>query len=91
MPVITHDEEVDLGHNVRVQLYRFDGIPEGATWFHDCGDSPGKQDHIPINSAKGWKDGWDLTSEKPLTFSPSLLCRRCGFHGYIRVGQWVPV
>lgn len=30
-------------------------------------------------------ESWD-----PLTLSPSLLCRSCGHHGFIRQGKWVP-
>lgn len=33
---------------------------------------------------------WTVESWEPLTISPSVLCRRCGHHGWIRDGQWVP-
>lgn len=33
---------------------------------------------------------WQVVSYEPLTLSPSLLCRACGHHGYIRNGGWVP-
>lgn len=33
---------------------------------------------------------WRVESWDPLTLSPSLLCRRCGDHGFIREGRWVP-
>lgn len=36
------------------------------------------------------KPTWTIESWEPLTLSPSLLCRRCGDHGFIRSGQWVP-
>ena len=32
---------------------------------------------------------WDVESFDPLTLSPSLLCRSCGSHGFIRNGKWV--
>lgn len=32
---------------------------------------------------------WQVQSFEPLTLSPSLLCRRCGDHGFIREGRWV--
>ena len=32
---------------------------------------------------------WQVESWEPLTLSPSLLCRRCGDHGFIRDGRWV--
>lgn len=33
---------------------------------------------------------WHVESWEPLTISPSLLCRACGDHGFIRGGKWVP-
>jgi hypothetical protein len=33
---------------------------------------------------------WAVESWEPLTISPSLLCMRCGDHGFIRDGKWVP-
>lgn len=32
---------------------------------------------------------WDVTSWEPLTLSPSLLCRLCGWHVFIRDGKVV--
>jgi hypothetical protein len=36
------------------------------------------------------KTMWQVVSWEPLTLSPSLLCRACGDHGFIRAGRWVP-
>jgi hypothetical protein len=33
---------------------------------------------------------WTVQSWEPLTISPSVLCRACGHHGFIRDGKWVP-
>lgn len=33
---------------------------------------------------------WTVVSWEPLTLWPSLLCRMCGHHGFIRDGRWVP-
>jgi hypothetical protein len=33
---------------------------------------------------------WTLNSDDPLDLSPSVLCRLCGDHGFIRQGRWVP-
>jgi hypothetical protein len=33
---------------------------------------------------------WRLVSLDPLHLEPSLLCRVCGSHGFIRGGKWVP-
>lgn len=32
---------------------------------------------------------WDLVSAEPLTLAPSILCRVCGSHGFVRSGRWV--
>lgn len=32
---------------------------------------------------------WTVESWEPLTLSPSVLCGRCGDHGFIRGGKWV--
>ena len=31
---------------------------------------------------------WTVGSWEPLTLSPSLLCRACGDHGFVRDGKW---
>jgi hypothetical protein len=31
-----------------------------------------------------------IGDEEHLTISPSVLCRACGHHGFIRDGRWVP-
>ena len=33
---------------------------------------------------------WQVDSWDPLTLSPSVLCRSCGNHGFVREGKWVP-
>lgn len=33
---------------------------------------------------------WKVEQANPLTISPSVLCRSCGNHGFIRNGRWVP-
>jgi hypothetical protein len=33
---------------------------------------------------------WTVESWEPLTLSPSLRCRDCGHHGWIRSGRWEP-
>lgn len=33
---------------------------------------------------------WTIEQEDPLTLSPSILCRACGNHGFIRDGKWIP-
>lgn len=35
------------------------------------------------------KSCWKVEQWEPLTLSPSLLCKACGDHGFIRQGKWV--
>lgn len=52
---------------------------------------------VPFNTPAGiaaWPaeyPRWTVESLWPLTLSPSLKCRDCGHHGYIRNGEWIAV
>lgn len=59
--------------------YCLDQVNAGGVWF----DIPAAHEAVP-NSMY-----WDLVSMDPLTVEPSILCRRCGHHGWIREGRWV--
>ena len=78
---------IDLGHGVTAEVRRIGETIHGVAYWHPCaaGMSEGWADTKPT-----WPDGWDLVSVEPLTLSPSLLCRGCGHHGFIREGRWVP-
>jgi hypothetical protein len=39
--------------------------------------------------AEGMQPAWTVERANPLTLSPSILCRSCGNHGFIREGRWV--
>jgi len=46
--------------------------------------------HGPVQERIAPEDSmWTVESLDPLTLSPSLLCRACGDHGFIRAGRWV--
>lgn len=70
-----------------------DGKRHGGLHWHR---KPSSSD--AVTATPGWcvggivfgGDGWTLENEAPLTVSPSLLCRSCGSHGFIRSGKWVP-
>ena len=32
---------------------------------------------------------WTIVQQDPITLTPSILCRSCGAHGWIRDGKWV--
>jgi hypothetical protein len=95
---------VDLGNDHHLSYFgwapdrdlnpQYEGVPDveryGASIKHgDCeaavifdGDV---QRRLEPNRGR-----WTVESWEPLTISPSVLCRRCGDHGFIRQGKWVP-
>lgn len=62
---------------------RADGKP-GKCWSSITFRSPTADRVFPEHTM------WDVLQEEPLTVSPSILCRECGDHGFIRGGQWQP-
>jgi hypothetical protein len=92
-----------IGHGVYVQFRRMavDGTEPidsaraivGLAYRHP--DAKGRGDcegWVPFKGLymPGTDIGWDVFSISPLTLSPSLLCRICGHHGFIRGGEWLP-
>lgn len=58
----------------------------GITEFHWTGDH-WCAGFVPFKSHNP-DHGWDVISLEPLHLEPSLLCRLCGSHGWIRSGAW---
>ena len=79
--------DMDIGHGVSVRV-------QGLWWTHHTpsGEACEASGYIPVRlpSEPGPERCWVLESSFPLTLSPSLLCNRCGTHGFIREGRWVP-
>lgn len=42
----------------------------------------------PRTSFMSERNRWQLVSLDPLHVEPSILCNRCGDHGFIRNGRW---
>jgi hypothetical protein len=87
----------DLGHGVSWSRSVYGDESEwiGILEWHQCQD--GEPGHLTaggvyFKNAPEFLKGarWDLVQEDPLTLSPSILCKRCGLHGFIRAGRWVP-
>ena len=90
-------DALELGHGVTLQFTSW-GEHERAGYLqeHDrpdgggrCGsgglfDLPGIREHFPERAV------WTVESFDPLSLSPSMLCRACGNHGFVRGGRWVP-
>lgn len=58
-----------------------DGKPmPGAIWL----DIP----ELPADLRRDGRPVWQLVSREPLHVEPSVLCRACNDHGWIRNGRW---
>lgn len=79
---------------------QYDGVPDidpmGVTVWHkrpdgaQCGgavpfDLPGVRERMGSD-----RPLWQVVSLDPLHVEPSVLCRACGHHGFIRDGRWEP-
>lgn len=87
---------MDLGHGVTVTLRDCECRDEAHDHATPCGMTFAHQTPTgAVCDAGSWiwfgmSSGWTLEAVEPLTISPSLLCTRCGTHGFIRAGKWVP-
>lgn len=45
---------------------------------------------LPETEVLGVRNRWRVVSWEPLMLEPSLLCRVCGDHGFVKNGKWVP-
>jgi hypothetical protein len=82
----------ELDHDVRmVRVFHHERPHETVGVEYEHPDGKGGKCLGWINfKGRGFDDGWEVISEMPLTLAPSLLCRACGHHGFIRDGKWVP-
>ena len=98
-------ERVDLGHECFYsRIDDKDGNWVGIHEWHVCSarDVPGPfgdgttagfiafdtPDARAVTTEQSPK--WRVESREPLTLSPSILCRPCGHHGFIREDRWEP-
>lgn len=85
----------DIGGGHRVVMFKDDGAisASGLIDYHlkpdgsPCGGSSIRFD-LPENLYVPPEAKWQLISLNPLHLEPSLLCRICGDHGFIRNGRW---
>lgn len=71
-----------------------DGKRQSLLWTHQNFRTPNIEcaavvDIAPDGSRK-FNDQHQLTSLKPLTIMPSLLCPTCGEHGFVKADLWQP-
>ena len=88
---------LDLGHGVTLTFtawkeYERAGFLQehdrsdggGRCWSGGMFELPGVQEAFPEHVR------WTVVEFDPLTLEPSLLCRLCGNHGFVRDGRWIP-
>lgn len=87
------DDWIDLGLGSEVQrgLHPDTGELLGFHWRHYKPDGSFCHQGFIATHYENPDLGWQLVSLDPLTLAPSLLCRVCGTHGFIRDGKWMPV
>lgn len=78
---------LDQHHAYRLMYMPDATEPAGVTEWHWTGEH-WCAGFIPFKSHNP-DYGWDVHSLDPLHLEPSLLCRLCGSHGFIRSGTWV--
>lgn len=92
-PLTTNDDRervVEIGAGVTIAYAMHEGAIVGIEWEHPThGGTPCRGGWVPFKSYDPI-GGWTVEQSDPLTLSPSLLCRACGCHGFIRSGRWVP-
>jgi hypothetical protein len=89
--VMEHRESeiIDIGNDVSIRFLYNDDYLWGIDYWHNCINGLRVPDYIPIKGQdRQCEDHWDLVSIDPFTIAPSLLCRRCGHHGFIENGRW---
>jgi len=89
-------DTLDLGDSHTLLFSSYKGQPRvGASVLHLRPDGTKCEGWIAFRG-KAWADSfapdsiatWEVVQEDPLTISPSILCRACGDHGYVRNGRW---
>jgi hypothetical protein len=93
---MTERDEIDLGDNHTMIFSEYQGEKRvGANIVHQAADGSKCQGWISFegrawaNSFNGSIATWKVEQDEPITLSPSIACRVCGDHGYVRDGKWV--
>lgn len=83
----------DIGHGVRIRLWRRGGEPIGLFESHDApgGERCSGSLLFAVPASEGLPGPrWLIEAWDPLTLQPTIRCTACGHHGFIRGGRWVP-
>ena len=90
-------DEIDLGDGHRLVFSGYEGEARvGGNVMHTPIEGKCSGDGWIAFEGRSWARSfnrqitvWTVESDDPLTLSPSILCRACGDHGFIRNGKWV--
>jgi hypothetical protein len=90
-------DEIDLGDGHRMVFSEYQGEKRvGANVLHPPVEGKCSGDGWISFEGRSWARAfygniatWKVESDDPLTLSPSILCRACGDHGFVRGGKWV--
>jgi hypothetical protein len=89
-------DDLDLGDGHRIVFAEYKGDRRvGGNVIHPPVEGKCNGDGWISFEGRAWASelagipSWKVESEEPLTLSPSILCRACGDHGFIREGKWV--
>lgn len=94
----TERDEIDLGDGHRIVFSDYKGEKRvGANVLHPPVEGKCGGDGWIAFEDTSWSRQytthpiatWKVESNEPFTISPSILCRACGDHGFIRDGKWV--
>ena len=87
--------QIDLGDGHLLIFQSGEGDIAGCIIEHKRKDGTPCKGWIPF-AGRSWAQtfqgkiaAWDVVSDAPLTLSPSVLCRICGDHGFVRDDKWV--
>lgn len=90
-------DEIDLGDGHRMIFTSYKGEKRvGANVAHPPVEGKCGGESFVVFEGRAWAQTfeggiatWKVEADEPITLSPSLLCRACGDHGFVRNGQWV--
>jgi hypothetical protein len=87
---------IDIGEDHKIEYKSFEDDPQtGINVHHKTPEGKDCVGWVPFKGGawdkafEGEIVSWDIQSKDPLTLSPSILCKRCGDHGFIRNNKWV--
>src|SRR5690348_15915346 len=96
MTSTTASNPIDLGDGHVLTLVDWMGEVAACRIAHKRKDGTQCDEWVPF-AGRSWARSfepkqiaaWNVVSDSPLTLSPSIECRVCGDHGFVRGGKWV--